>query len=488
MNSDADTSETSTAKRIISRFTHLLSAQVVEGVLSAVLIFYLAWLDKEFFGQVNYAIAAGAIVMKIVQYGLYYPLVNDLNAARAQNTPAALSKVNIIKLVLLIGTMLGVCGFALYQGLSKDLAFIVFLISLGFGLEAFSETFFADLRVRGQQKVEARIKMIASGASYGYGVVTAALGFPPMTIALFKLISSLVRLVWGVSACRTAHGSRLFFKPENRALWLMFKAATVFALIEILGVIYNKTNIFFLQKYTGVEGVATYSATWNLVDPISILASEQLLGWVVFPLLSALWWKNREAMAPLARSTALWLLVIAAPIVCFLFNESEWLIGLIYPPEYRDAAWMQKYLVVTILFSFESNLFAYMMMVSGAQRLLFVFAAVATVLNVCLNVWLVPSYGLLGACLVIVMTKGFMTTLSCLYCQRTFRFFRPADFVFPVVAICILVGVFLFLRSFMHGLAAGAISTALYGVILWKFGTERMGRLPRKRRVPPGDG
>ncbi len=37
----------------------------------------------------------------------------------------------------------------------------------------------------------------------------------------------------------------------------------------------NKTNIFFLESSIGVDGVAVYSATWNIVDPISILGSGE---------------------------------------------------------------------------------------------------------------------------------------------------------------------------------------------------------------------
>lgn len=475
--------QTSTASRIIGRFAHLLSAQGVEAVLSTILILFLAWLDKEFYGQVNYAIAAGAIAMKIVQWGLYYPQVNELTEGGSESAPEILSKVNIIKLALLIPTMVGIWVFAQYQGLSQSLAFIVFLISLGFGLESVSETFFADLRVRGEQKMEARIKMVSMVVSYGYGIVTAALGFPPILIALFKLISSVVRVVWGFSVCRKAHSSSLFVMPKRGALTLMFMASNIFALIQILGVVYNKTNIFFLEKWTGVEGVATYSATWNLVDPVSVLASEQLLGWVIFPVLSALWWKSREEVAPLVRTTALWLLVISAPIMFFLANESDLLIGLIYPAAYSDAAWMQKYLVVTILLSFESNLFAYVMMVAGAQRLLLAFAAGATVLNLGMNLWLVPAYGLLGGCLVIVGTKAVMAIVSAVYCQQRLRLFRPSDLRFPAFSICVYVLVYAGLALLMHKTAAGILSTALYVWIVWKFGRESMGRLPRKEQV-----
>ena len=476
MESDT-TQETSTSSRIIGRFAHLLSAQGVEAVLSTFFIFFLAWMDKEFFGQINYAIAAGVIVMKIVQWGLYYPQVNELSSGGQENAPEILSKVNLIKLALLTPTMVGIWFFARYQGLSPGLAFIVLLISIGFGLEALSETFFADLRVRGKQKVEARIKMVSMVACYGYGIVAAALGFPPAIIALFKLISSLVRIVWSYLVCSRIHGSNLFIKPQSRTVWLMFQASTVFALIQILGVVYNKTNIFFLEKWTGVQGVATYSAAWNLVDPVSVLASEQLLGWVIFPVLSTLWWKKREEMAPLVRTTSMWLLVLAVPIMFTIGVESDFLIAHIYPPTYSDAAWMQKYLVATILLSFQSNLFAYVMMVARAQRVLLAFAFIATMLNLAMNLWLVPAHGLLGGCLVIVGTKAVMAVCSAIYCQYKFRLFHLTDFLFPALYIVVYLLFYAGLAEIMPGTVAVIPATLLYILAVWRYGRKSLGRL-----------
>ena len=44
----------------------------------------------------------------------------------------------------------------------------------------------------------------------------------------------------------------------------MFKAASILALVDALGVLYNKTNIFFLENATGVKGVAYVGALGEL--------------------------------------------------------------------------------------------------------------------------------------------------------------------------------------------------------------------------------
>jgi len=478
-------STTSTEKTILSRFLHLLSAQGAEGAFSALFFLYLSWLDAALYGEVMYALAAGAIVMKVVEFGLYYPQVRELGAADRSVAPQIISRVNVLRIAFVVPVMVAVTVVAIYRESTPQMAWILFFVSLGIALGSLSETFFADLRVRGRQDREARIKILSSVAAYGYGFGAATLGFSPTVIGLFMFVGGSVRIICGAAEYWRTYRASPIRPGEWAVTWQILKVAAIFASIDILGTIYNKTNIFFLKNAAGVEGVAYYSATWNLVDPVSVLASEQLLGWVVFPLLSALWWKDRPSVGPLVQRNAQWLMALALPIMFFLAVESEFLIGLIYPAEYKDAAWMQKYLVWTILLSFENNLFAYVMMVAGAARVLLTFAALVTVLNLVFNLLLVNSYGLLGGCLVIIFTKLSMTCLTVLYCQLKFGFLRAVDFLFPVGLAALSMVLFAVTQPLAGLHVAVGLTLGFYFVILWQLGVRFLGRFPRTEPVRP---
>jgi O-antigen/teichoic acid export membrane protein len=471
---------TPSEKGIQSRFMALLSAQGVDGIGNMLFFLYLAWLDTAVYGAVMYALAAGSLVMKVIQFGLYYPLISDLTAADQAKAPEILNRVNIIKLGLFGPCMFLVLCTGFYRGFSHQTTIALVLICLGFALEALAETFFADFRVRGKQAQEARIKMASSVFSYGYGFVTAAMGFDLVVISLFKIVSAAVRLGFGFASHLRAYPSKLFMHSDWPSVFQVFKSASVFALIEILGIVYNRTNIFFLESYTGVNGVAYYSATFNIVDEISVLASEQFLGWVIFPLLASFWWNDRDKAERLVKSTGVWLMAFAFPIMFFMFAESQLIIGLVYPPEYKDAVWMQQYLVWTIVLSFENNLFAYLMMVAGGVKVLLAFSLVTTIVNLILNSVLVESFGLAGGCLVIILTKLVMMILTFVYCRFRFSFIRERDFIFPIVLAGFSFAVFQFIEPYVTLHPAVLITMGFYFVILWQFGTKFLGPRPRK--------
>jgi O-antigen/teichoic acid export membrane protein len=455
------------ARGLLGRFVHLLSAEGLEAAASTIFFLYLAWVDATFYGAVMYAMAAGAVAAKVVKFGLYYPLVTSLAGASETDGAAALGRANAIKLALTVPTLAAVWGVAVYRGFSGQVAGILLVICLGFILEALAETFFADLRMRGMQKIEARIRMGSSAVSYAYGFLAALTGFPPVAVALFRLLSGGARLAWVArSSLARQWRSRLLRLPWEGA-WEMFCAASVFALIEILGIVYNKTNVFFMERVVGMKGVALYSATWGIVDPFSTLASEQLLGWVVFPMLASLWGTNRTEALRLVRSAARWLLAAALPIMFLLHVESDILIGWLYPQEYIDAASLQRHLVWTVLLSFESNLFCYLMMVTGASRLLLVFAAVTAAVNITLNLTLVKPLGLAGGCWVIVLTKLVMTVQTLLYSHRRFRFIRRKDFVEPLVAGAVALCLFWALRPQIGLHFAAGLAMIGYACAIW---------------------
>jgi O-antigen/teichoic acid export membrane protein len=271
--------------------------------------------------------------------------------------------------------------------------------------------------------------------------------------------------------------------PELKPVLELFKYASIFAFIQILGVFLNKTNVFFLERFSGVQGVAYYSAGFLTVDGVSVLASEQLLSWVIFPLLSALWWKNREEVGPLVRNASVWLLAISLPIIFFLYNESHMIIGLMYPPEYKDAIWIQQVLAPSILFSFENNLFCFVMMVAGSAKLLLVFSIIGAIVNIILNITLTPAYGLLGACLVIVLSKFTMMVQTSVYCQWRLRLFNLKDFAFPVFLAAVGFLLFLLLKPLTSIHIATIVPLIVYFLALWRIGPKVMGQFQRKQEL-----
>jgi len=222
----------------------------------------------------------------------------------------------------------------------------------------------------------------------------------------------------------------------------------VFALIEVSAILYNKANLFFLQKYAGAHGVAQYSVTWQTVDSISGLVSNLLLQSVLFPLFVHLWEVDRDQVSHLARNTARWLLAAALVVMFVLFIESDRIITLIYGPNYQEAIWLQKFLAVTVVFAFMHNLAAFLLISMRLQRLLLIFYLGGLAFNLLWCTLAIPRLPLLGAALAMVFTKGGVAFLTVSFCQRRLRLLPRRSLL--QLGFAILLGALFYLAGRGH--------------------------------------
>ena len=58
-------------------------------------------------------------------------------------------------------------------------------------------TFFVALQVQGRQDLQGKVKVLAAALGFGYGLTALVLGAPPLAVAAFKLIETLVNLGGG---------------------------------------------------------------------------------------------------------------------------------------------------------------------------------------------------------------------------------------------------------------------------------------------------
>jgi len=421
----------SASYRILAKLAYLLSARWVREALQAVFFIYLARVSAATYGEFMLALGLGSILVLVGEFGLNLPLVGLLS--RRQDTWETLMMVSLLKGWFLLLGALGALVFLVWQDYSPALKQVMLVIGAGVGLEALASTFFVALQVEGRQQYEGATKVVGAALGFGYGLITLALGAPPLVIACFKLIETIINISGGAAACLPVGKWRLPKLAFSR-LGAMAQSGMLFALIEVTAVFYNKANLFFLQRYGGSQGVAQYSVTWQMVDGFSCLASNLLLQSVLFPLFVKLWEVDRGAVSRLAQDTARWLLLTALALMFVLAVESDRLITLIYGPQYPEAVWMQKYLVVTIVFAFLHNLAAFLMISMRLERLLLVFYLAGLVLNLLWCALVIPVTPLWGASWAMIVTKGGVALLTVSYIQKRLRLMPFWSFLLLVLA------------------------------------------------------
>jgi len=449
----------------LRKLGYLLAAGWFRDGLQAVFLLLLARRSTGLFGHFMLAMSLGQILLFATEFGINQHFTVLLSRGRV-SPGAAFRQIAAIKAVFFSLGLATMIGFCLWQSYSPELLAVALIVGAAFGLDAQVNSFYVLCRVLHRQDVEGRLRGAAALAAYAYGLTALLLGAPAAVLALFKPVETAVGLFFT---------ARILLRRRLRAaawslasLWENWRESIVFTVMAVAAILYNKINIFFLQRQAGAEAVAQYSATWQVVDGVSVLVSSLLLGSVLFPLLARLWNRDRPAFLATARFQAALLAAAALPAMYVLALQSDLLLGLLYGPAYAEAARVQPWLVLCILLAFVHNLAYYLLLSMGRQRLLAAYFLAGLALNAGLCAWAIPRWGLDGAVWSIVLTKGFMALLTLGSCQRLIGLFSLGAALRLVLAAAVAWGLAWGGRELglaMPGQVAGL--TLLLGLLWW---------------------
>lgn len=455
------------SRTILRRFSHLLGANWLRDGLQTLFLIYLARKSTTTYGQFMVAMTLGQILLLISEFGINQHLVSLL-VKKEDDDAELMSRAAALKMMLLSIGWLGMMGFIVWQGYPAELKAVVLVLGTGVGVEALASSFFVSCQVRGRQDLEAKVRMASAVIGFCYGIAAVLVGFAPYLVALYKLIENLSNGAGMVLMARRSMRFR-FRRPRFPDLWRLGRTSMDFALLATTAMLYNKANLFFLQRFAGAEGAAQYSATWQVVDWISFVISTLLLRNVLFPLLTAAWQEDRARFIRVARDSVSKLLAVGFPTMFLLFVESDRIIPLVYGPGYDDAIWMQKILVVTIGISFVHNLAGYMMMSMRKERLLLTIYAIGLVLNLLFCISLIPAAPLLGTVQSIVFTRALVAVMTIGYCQFRLRLIPLQPLVRIGLALALGGGAYVLLHGSVAREVAEAAAVAPILGLAWRW-------------------
>jgi len=98
-------------------------------------------------------------------------------------------------------------------------------------------------------------------------------------------------------------------------------------------------------------------------------------------------------------------MILAAPIVCWTLVTAPRLVELLFGADYLAAAVTLRVLAVAVLFLFVTALYGYLFSALDRQRFYTVASGLCLLVNVALDVALIPAYGDLGAAIATLLAE-----------------------------------------------------------------------------------
>lgn len=384
-----------------------LLAQVMEFGAQVLLVRALSKAD---YGAFSYALSFALLCKGIAMFGLpdtlsrFIPLYREHRQHDRLLGALVLAFATVIGLGLLIAAGLNV-GINVFDLKPTDdpaalslLAIMAFLIPIE-ALDGLLTNLFAALA--SPRVIFFRQSVLGPGLRLALVVALTALQADVLFLTIgYLLISLLGVALYGVMFARTLRGQDWLAGLRLRALRYPAREIYGFAIPLLASVlvwlVIESSDALLLGYFHNTEAVASFRA----VLPMARLNQGVILTFALLytPLAARLYARrDHSGLADLYWQTALWMTVLSLPIFLLTFCFAGTMTVQVYGPRYADSVPIMALLSLGYFFHTVLGFNGLTLKVYGRLRFTVAVDVAATVVNVIVNLALIPPYGVLGA-------------------------------------------------------------------------------------------
>ncbi|MFH1277263.1 MAG: flippase [Candidatus Eisenbacteria bacterium] len=382
-------------RRIILNSTALLSGQLVVKALGLVWLAVVArHLGDSRFGYLSYALSLAGLLGVVVEFG-FSPVVTREIARRPEEAAKYVSNVLTLRL-LLIGIFVPLTAVvALRTGAAGGGLLPVYIAAAATaagGLYSISGAVFF-----GREKMEYPSAIIIAGKVLailiGFWAVSRGAGVAG--IALIFLVEPALNLLFSVPVMRRRFGIPFVPGLDLPFCRRLVKDALPFALALALGLFYFRIDVVMLSAMKGSEEVGWYSAASRLLEGLVYLPAAFLSA--VFPALSRLKEGSSERLREAVSRSWEFMIAIGLPVALTLILFSRPIVLILFGAEYLETVGVLRWIGASAFFVFLNNFLGVLLGAIDRQRVHFYCSLGGVLLNVALNLYLIPRQAHLGA-------------------------------------------------------------------------------------------
>jgi O-antigen/teichoic acid export membrane protein len=330
----------------------------------------------------------------------------------------------------------------------------IVIVLIGRLLLSFAQFSGALFRANGKMHYEAAMAVGGSAVLLAATFVSLRFHFGVLGLAVAWLLYGFTELTVSFTLLLTRILSRRAFSPtpiQRPFLREMNRKSFVFGLCSACTLIYFYLDTVMLSKMASLETVSRYTAAYNVVFALILL--PQVLVDTLFPFLSRCYLGEGRPIANVVSTISRYFLLIviplgfggmllAAPLIRFLYGERYLSGGL-------GADRALAILVWDACLIFFTYFYGQVLAVYGKQSRVTLIAGIGALINITLNLILIPQFSLLGAAAATVTT----------------------EFINLVLLVLFLKSLGIFGKATMP-LVQPAVGTLCMGIFLWQFGAQ----------------
>ena len=372
-------------------------------------------LSSDDFGILALAMTTGWLLSVASDAGLPLYLAKRLARGTAAGERASFAAVGeVLRLRGVLASVSAAAGLAIALALAPGSSFVAFwIVVVAQLLNAVLETLAHAYRGLGRSDIESTI-VVSQRLVTAAAAILALLWSPSLLLlATALVIPPAAALAVSIQTARqllsTSGGMRSDEAIAPRAAPFSHVAAGLGILISA---IYFRCDVFFIERWHGLEAVGTYNAAFRIVEALRLFPAALLA--VSYPALCTA--TDGKAVGALLVP----LVASGAAMAAVVYLAAPTALGLLYGPRFVEGAPALATLALAVPLFFVNYALTNQVIAWDGQRAYLAVVTAALFANLLGNVMLIPGQGMQGAALSTVATE-IVVTAGCLLALNRIR-------------------------------------------------------------------
>lgn len=387
----------------------------VQKVFSFLFFWYLsAKLGPHGLGQYAFALSFTTLFSVLMDSGMSTVLTREIakNPATSHRILGAALSIKILFSIVVLGSMAGIVLNSDYDASMRSLIALASIVMVSDSLQLLFSAFFRGMHTLRYESISV---LIFQAIEIAVGVIALELTGDVRWAVLSVAIASISVLAY-LSMSAWIRFRCVIIPVWDRSIIIEFlKLLPSFAIATIIVRIYNTADVIVIERVIGAEAVGMYSVPAKIITALQGLFAGSFAA-ALYPLLASTYHINKQEAGALTAKAFHYMSAVAIPMACGLAGTAELIVSTVWPA-YHDAVVPLMVMAVSLPFIFLSFPTGALLNASDRQRSTTINRLVATGVNIMLNIFFVPRYGIGASAVIFLCTNGIIFLLDC-WCIR----------------------------------------------------------------------
>lgn len=397
--------KTKSAERLVKNSIWLFGAEATAKVIGlATQIIAARYLGDKGYGNFSMAFAFSGILVVFLDMGLSIYVGKQVSRF-PEKANQYLKSVFALKKILAVPMVGALLFLAWLMPGESEVQIVVCAIGLALVLNGFTEMYLAVFRAFEWMPLVSLLLIVQRTLFFVLGYLALLMGYQVVPFSvLFLMVSafSLLLARWSMAKRSTEKHVLIDWKLSKKILKDSLPACGVF----LCSYIYFRVDSVFVYFLLGEAETGWYSAAFKWVEVLALLVASVRAG--LFPALSRSYFGRDAQFQRIGREAIRYLLLIGLPLTVGTFVLAPQLVQLLYGDLYGATVQILQIMALGFFLIYINEFVIYLLLSADRFGEVLKVVLVGSGLNIALNLWAIPRWGVNGAAAVAGITELFL--------------------------------------------------------------------------------